>query len=134
MIRRPPRSTRTDTLFPYTTLFRSVAEPGFKALLNLVGQDAARWQHTVRAREDKDLRPVLGRGSGAAAGEQQQQISATGCKVHEAPARWGCALGLIIGMLRGSKALKRMESLPLSNLSLRGCRHPRRVPWARLPR
>src|SRR3546814_15147742 len=26
MIRRPPRSTRTDTLFPYTTLFRS--DPG----------------------------------------------------------------------------------------------------------
>src|SRR3546814_5171472 len=31
MIRRPPRSTRTDTLFPYTTLFRSavgIADPG----------------------------------------------------------------------------------------------------------
>src|SRR3546814_5714045 len=27
MIRRPPRSTRTDTLFPYTTLFRSRALP-----------------------------------------------------------------------------------------------------------
>src|SRR3546814_8072720 len=27
MIRRPPRSTRTDTLFPYTTLFRSVVHP-----------------------------------------------------------------------------------------------------------
>src|SRR3546814_12836849 len=26
MIRRPPRSTRTDTLFPYTTLFRSLVE------------------------------------------------------------------------------------------------------------
>src|SRR3546814_13082910 len=26
MIRRPPRSTRTDTLFPYTTLFRSVIQ------------------------------------------------------------------------------------------------------------
>src|SRR3546814_7907142 len=26
MIRRPPRSTRTDTLFPYTTLFRSCAD------------------------------------------------------------------------------------------------------------
>src|SRR3546814_15561891 len=26
MIRRPPGSTRTDTLFPYTTLFRSVGE------------------------------------------------------------------------------------------------------------
>src|SRR3546814_15163476 len=28
MIRRPPRSTRTDTLFPYTTLFRSQAAHG----------------------------------------------------------------------------------------------------------
>src|SRR3546814_7163901 len=28
MIRRPPRSTRTDTLFPYTTLFRSRIAPG----------------------------------------------------------------------------------------------------------
>src|SRR3546814_7014298 len=27
MIRRPPRSTRTDTLFPYTTLFRSLPRP-----------------------------------------------------------------------------------------------------------
>src|SRR3546814_13012143 len=36
MIRRPPRSTRTDTLFPYTTLFRSRREPtdidGMKAI------------------------------------------------------------------------------------------------------
>src|SRR3546814_12907518 len=30
-IRRPPRSTRTDTLFPYTTLFRSIAERGLGA-------------------------------------------------------------------------------------------------------
>src|SRR3546814_13818566 len=29
MIRRPPRTTRTDTLFPYTTLFRSKITPGF---------------------------------------------------------------------------------------------------------
>src|SRR3546814_10810719 len=28
MIRRPPRSTRTDTLFPYTTIFRSPARQG----------------------------------------------------------------------------------------------------------
>src|SRR3546814_7100924 len=28
MLRQPPRSTRTDTLFPYTTLFRSEAHPG----------------------------------------------------------------------------------------------------------
>src|SRR3546814_3516433 len=29
MIRRPPRSTRTDTLFPYTTLFRSILQFDF---------------------------------------------------------------------------------------------------------
>src|SRR3546814_6055916 len=28
MVRRPPRSTRTDTLFPYTTLFRSAGSTG----------------------------------------------------------------------------------------------------------
>src|SRR3546814_12970654 len=37
MIRRPPRSTRTDTLFPYTTLFRSV-----RVLRALADQQVAR--------------------------------------------------------------------------------------------
>src|SRR3546814_1279012 len=32
MIRRPPRSTRTDTLFPYTTLFRSLLRESFCVL------------------------------------------------------------------------------------------------------
>src|SRR3546814_19739050 len=40
MIRRPPRSTRTDTLFPYTTLFRSVLQR--VATLNLVCLDRVR--------------------------------------------------------------------------------------------
>src|SRR3546814_3136656 len=38
MIRRPPRSTRTDTLFPYTTLFRSMSH------------DAWRWKGSLRSR------------------------------------------------------------------------------------
>src|SRR3546814_2538257 len=33
MIRRPPRSTRTDTLFPYTTLFRSAFDQPWKRKL-----------------------------------------------------------------------------------------------------
>src|SRR3546814_12213050 len=37
MIRRPPRSTRTDTLFPYTTLFRSAFELRLKAQRNVHG-------------------------------------------------------------------------------------------------
>src|SRR3546814_9202514 len=41
MIRRPPRSTRTDTLFPYTTLFRSVArQPHHLDGAGAVGQAA----------------------------------------------------------------------------------------------
>src|SRR3546814_7741612 len=32
MIRRPPRSTRTDTLFPYTTLFRSLVDRQLRGL------------------------------------------------------------------------------------------------------
>src|SRR3546814_13204762 len=36
MIRRPPRSTRTDTLFPYTTLFRSPAVSSWSAGLKVV--------------------------------------------------------------------------------------------------
>src|SRR3546814_8655512 len=56
MIRRPPRSTRTDTLFPYTTLFRSGdpldLRPGKVALPPLrtsrrLDVDAARQTHAV---------------------------------------------------------------------------------------
>src|SRR3546814_16134838 len=35
MIRRPPRSTRTDTLFPYTTLFRSLSSMVLELLATL---------------------------------------------------------------------------------------------------
>src|SRR3546814_11524673 len=38
MIRRPPRSTRTDTLFPYTTIFRSL---GFARVIFLVSTIAS---------------------------------------------------------------------------------------------
>src|SRR3546814_16014857 len=34
MRRRPPRSTRTDTLFPYTTLFRSMVAPLLKVMFD----------------------------------------------------------------------------------------------------
>src|SRR3546814_15553228 len=38
MIRRPPRSTRTDTLFPYTTLFRSVLVENKAELMRKLGK------------------------------------------------------------------------------------------------
>src|SRR3546814_15240985 len=49
MIRRPPRSKRTDTLFPYTTLFRSVESlPRFRQALDL--RPPRDWPRDNRAR------------------------------------------------------------------------------------
>src|SRR3546814_12974058 len=56
MIRRPPRSTRTDTLFPYTTLFRSV--DGRLEVIGTVGQE-----HVNVLRGDIALDASFNRGS-----------------------------------------------------------------------
>src|SRR3546814_15893942 len=58
MIRRPPRSTRTDTLFPYTTLFRS---KGRALLLHQVLLDD---EHIVRLQDAKEHDFVLETGRG----------------------------------------------------------------------
>src|SRR3546814_5476774 len=59
MIRRPPRSTRTDTLFPYTTLFRSAWR---NRLLNLAltSETQAIVAFGVQARRAVDLWPGKG--------------------------------------------------------------------------
>src|SRR3546814_1427669 len=49
MIRRPPRSTRTDTLFPYTTLFRSSADGARHAPRRTACKRSTR-EGTLRAR------------------------------------------------------------------------------------
>src|SRR3546814_3774964 len=66
MLRRPPRSTRTDTLFPYTTLFRSLVIArcvkialGIDELL-VLGADPPAFLRLLAAREAVDeLRPVF---------------------------------------------------------------------------
>src|SRR3546814_8209311 len=52
MIRRPPRSTRTDTLFPYTTLFRSDARPP-RARHPWSAQPSCRAEHRHIQAEDR---------------------------------------------------------------------------------
>src|SRR3546814_5475268 len=64
MIRRPPSSTRTDTLFPYTTLFRSTR-----------GTRSHRWPR------QQCRRPV----SDAAGGDQQERLGCGGCQQSD---RW----------------------------------------------
>src|SRR3546814_2525899 len=46
MIRRPPRSTRTDTLFPYTTLFRSMQRHGVGLAPDMPRDDRHRAEFT----------------------------------------------------------------------------------------
>src|SRR3546814_2745029 len=63
MSRRPPRSTRTDTLFPYTTLFRSllqVAEDGVVELVEHQRNVAALLEIEVRLQAEQDLAGLLG--------------------------------------------------------------------------
>src|SRR3546814_2305870 len=60
MIRRPPRSTRTDTLFPYPTLFRSAAGHGQQIALMVSPGGAG---HAVFIRNDThaaDMAPACG--------------------------------------------------------------------------
>src|SRR3546814_8594780 len=62
MIRRPPRSTRTDTLFPYTTLFRSVERA-----------EVAGGRHDLRQRLDRHAEEAAELGVPAAAREVHQR-------------------------------------------------------------
>src|SRR3546814_19731686 len=62
MIRRPPRSTRTDTLFPYTTLFRSRAGRAEHRGGRIVGDDLCLVELRRRGGEpllQPRLRPLL---------------------------------------------------------------------------
>src|SRR3546814_8705144 len=65
MIRRPPRSTRTDTLFPYTTLFRSQAGPDGRAC-----------QGEARARQ-AGRRRAARRGAGAGCDRRPEDRKST---------------------------------------------------------
>src|SRR3546814_18532047 len=60
MRRRPPRSTRTDTLFPYTTLFRS---PGFIAGGRRLRRETARFRRDGRAAQGPQHQARLQEGT-----------------------------------------------------------------------
>src|SRR3546814_7820772 len=73
MIPLPPRSTRTDTLFPYTTLFRSTRGPAF--LVNSTQPKAA----------EPRIKPVLSLPKGPGTGQWPQW--ANSCQSHIKPLR-----------------------------------------------
>src|SRR3546814_1233747 len=109
MIRRPPRSTRTDTLFPYTTLFRSrvgsrLAEAGDRAvdeagmaLLQVVVAEPV-------AREVPDL--VVLDQDVAVADQLARQLLALGLGDVDADGALVAVGGEVVGALGGVLALR----------------------------
>src|SRR3546814_10018745 len=97
MLRRPPRSTRTDTLFPYTTLFRS-------------------WHRVAAARRHgADLRPDGDRADRKVSGPPGGHTMKPAWAPRTSPPPWstailGVALGLAILALGGDRKSTRLNS------------------------
>src|SRR3546814_16859341 len=70
MIRRPPRSTRTDTLFPYTTLFRSAAAHYWASRAAVAAGQPALVQPRLRAAAANEV-PFYGLLAAASLGVEQ---------------------------------------------------------------
>src|SRR3546814_11796341 len=99
IIRRPPRSTRTDTLFPYTTLFRSVFDHFHEA--------AAMWplsdQSVTRSADDD----VFGKLDSQVAGESRESFRRRDIRF-----AWGrITTGMIVHKHRSEEHTSELQSL-----------------------
>src|SRR3546814_18142838 len=112
MIRRPPRSTRTDTLFPYTTLFRSLVEQrvGFRgveggislAVRRLVERAVGQHQ-VVRRQAEAVVDDLVDLG---AVDAERRRLAVTGVAVQRAPYR---VLPVEVRIERGLRAAHRLH-------------------------
>src|SRR3546814_9226681 len=107
MIRRPPRSTRTDTLFPYTTLFRSIGpnqisrEDGKRRVVvtaNVRGRDLGSFIEELRKKVDADVEIPPGYWI-SYGGTFEQLISAAKRLQLVVPAAMLMIFGLLYGLL-----------------------------------
>src|SRR3546814_18528908 len=86
MIRRPPRSTRTDTLFPYTTLCRSVLTRGNRGAFGrrrvpdqaAVERQQEGGQHVHRDLRHREVEHDIAIGARREGGQQQAHIAVAG--------------------------------------------------------
>src|SRR3546814_4805096 len=67
MFQRPPRSTRTDTLFPYTTLFRSLGtvRPALAPCMGRLRRDRRRYCRSCRQRRARPAESSAADGGGS---------------------------------------------------------------------
>src|SRR3546814_10327569 len=129
MIRRPPRSTRTDTLFPYTTHFRST---GTRAVPQDARHVEGRPQRTAQAvaRDDAGAAPAVGRTK-PARGALSRQVACKLLQERLQPRALAGLTGKTSGRSRSSKGLAGISrpvaparrSLPASSPSKLGRPH-----------
>src|SRR3546814_13428255 len=92
MIRRPPRSTRTDTLFPYTTLFRSRHRVGHRPRPRRAAA-ADRCGSSARPRAGRGVHRGMGDRGPRIRGEPRARVPARHRRRPRVAARPGCAHG-----------------------------------------
>src|SRR3546814_14356160 len=92
MIRRPPRSTRTDTLVPYTTLFRAAVATRLSG--EVKGFDPTEW---IAPKDVKKMDPFVHYGVATA----MMAIQDAGLDIAADPENIGVAIGAGIGGLKG---------------------------------
>src|SRR3546814_9804965 len=118
MLRRPPRSTRTDTLFPYPTLFRSPVEPrAFKAeekgWFSRVFSGPASFGAREHGDMERMLRATINHGTGRAAMLRVPNFGKTGTSQDNRDALFvGYAGGLVVGVWIGND-----DNSPLRGIS-----------------
>src|SRR3546814_13370961 len=107
MIRRPPRSTRTDTLFPYTTLFRSVFVPTEGPVVLFDFHNCA---HLSDGNETvAEVRPAV-----------SWFYFAAGSRCRELAARWAAEIAELVGRHGGGNrrlAIDKCEPLGIAALA-----------------
>src|SRR3546814_11075786 len=94
MIRRPPRSTRTDTLFPYTTLFRSIQlRPAHRSLPPVAGWGRIRQHLANTVARYVEMPRRLALGHAVPTGDADLPIKFHGIDLPALPARCRQDLG-----------------------------------------
>src|SRR3546814_6529993 len=110
MIRRPPRSTRTDTLFPYTTLFRSLVErdPLLRPAVERAVQHASVLGEPVRAVAVEPAPAVVERGG---------QVPVVRSEEHTSELQSLMRISYAVFCLKKKKKMKRTKNTHYKNIN-----------------
>src|SRR3546814_15292450 len=122
MIRRPPRSTRTDTLFPYTTLFRSAdthsfiyRDPAMARLMDLVHAIASSEASILITGDSGTGKEVVARIIHKASKRAQRPFVAINCAAIPAAMLESALFGHAKEAFTGAVASRRSEKRRVGN-------------------